>query len=75
MARIIKPGGVFLLITYGQPKTRLHYLCKEKFGWDVEQRTVGTGHPTSPSDYHARFSPHDVLACAVCSQASSSRFG
>lgn len=45
MARIIKPGGVFLLITYGQPKTRLHYLCKEKFGWDVEQRTVGTGHP------------------------------
>ncbi|ELR15315.1 catalytic, putative [Acanthamoeba castellanii str. Neff] len=45
MARIIKPGGVFLLITYGQPKTRLHYLCKEKFGWDVEQRTVAKQAP------------------------------
>jgi hypothetical protein len=50
MARLLKPGGVFLLITYGQPKTRLHYLCKDKYAWDVEQRTVGTAHlPRSPA--------------------------
>jgi len=41
LSRILKPNGVFVLITYGQPKTRLHYLCKDKYKWDVEQRTVG----------------------------------
>lgn len=46
MTRIIKPGGVFVLITYGQPKTRLHYLSKEKYGWEIEQRTVGKLPPT-----------------------------
>jgi len=40
ISRILRPGGVFCLITYGSPKTRLPYLEPEKFCWDVTKLTV-----------------------------------
>eukprot|EP00823_Brevimastigomonas_motovehiculus_P001217 TRINITY_DN11737_c0_g1_i1.p1 TRINITY_DN11737_c0_g1~~TRINITY_DN11737_c0_g1_i1.p1 ORF type:complete len:249 (+),score=66.14 TRINITY_DN11737_c0_g1_i1:158-904(+) len=33
--RVLKRGGVFGIITYGQPATRLPYLEKTKFNWKV----------------------------------------
>jgi len=38
--RILRPGGTFMLITYGEPASRLHYLEKPRYGWKVETQTV-----------------------------------
>jgi len=45
IARVLKPDGVFVCITYGQPSNRLHYLKKKKFNWSVSYKTVAK--PTS----------------------------
>ena len=39
--RLLKRGGVFVLITYGQPSSRLPYLEKAKYCWSVEHRALG----------------------------------
>jgi len=39
--RVLKPGGVFCLVTYGTPQSRISYLEKLKYKWEVEQHTVG----------------------------------
>jgi len=39
--RILKPGGSFLLLTYGQPTSRLPYLERKSFTWTVTYRTLG----------------------------------
>ena len=41
MSRVLKPGGAFIVITYGTPDSRLNYLEKPKYGWRVETFTVG----------------------------------
>jgi len=59
LSRILKPNGVFVLITYGQPKTRLHYLCKDKYKWDVEQRTVAK----AAAGVHEKPDVHYIYIC------------
>ena len=39
--RVLKRGGVFILITYGQTTSRLAYLERPKFSWDVSHVTLG----------------------------------
>lgn len=39
---VLKPNGVFLIISYGQPDNRLSYLEKEEYGWTVDVQTVRT---------------------------------
>lgn len=38
--RVLKPGGLFFLITYGQPSARLPFLEKPRFKWTVKQRAL-----------------------------------
>jgi hypothetical protein len=33
--RVLQPGGVFLLVTLGDPSKRLHLLCKPEYKWQV----------------------------------------
>ncbi|XP_024545098.1 uncharacterized protein LOC9645030 [Selaginella moellendorffii] len=33
--RVLKPGGVFILITYGEPLLRMHHLKHPAFDWKV----------------------------------------
>src|SRR4051794_34272032 len=40
ISRLLKPGGTFMLITYGSPKTRMQYLEPRKYQWDVSKFTV-----------------------------------
>lgn len=40
-ARVLQPGGVFLLITHGNPHRRLPLLRRAEYGWTVETRPVG----------------------------------
>jgi SAM-dependent methyltransferase len=39
--RVLKRGGVFILITYGQTTSRLSYLERPKFSWDVSHVPLG----------------------------------
>mmetsp|Transcript_14963 Transcript_14963/g.47710 ORF Transcript_14963/g.47710 Transcript_14963/m.47710 type:complete len:213 (+) Transcript_14963:14-652(+) len=39
-SRVLKPNGVLLVISYGQPDNRLSYLEKEEYGWTVDVQTV-----------------------------------
>jgi len=41
ISRILKPGGVFLDITYGSPESRLNHLERSQFKWSVSSATVG----------------------------------
>jgi SAM-dependent methyltransferase len=43
VARILRPGGVFLQISFGQPHFRKRLFEKDEFGWNV---TVHTLQPT-----------------------------
>jgi len=40
ISRVLRPGGVFVVVTYGDPPTRLTYLEKPKYGWKVETQTI-----------------------------------
>jgi ubiquinone/menaquinone biosynthesis C-methylase UbiE len=41
VARVLKPGGVFVIITYGEPDSRLEHLESPRYGWTVEHELVG----------------------------------
>ncbi|CAO2825235.1 unnamed protein product [Amaranthus hypochondriacus] len=36
VSRLLKPGGVYLLITYGDPKVRVPYLSRQVYNWKIE---------------------------------------
>lgn len=36
MHRVLKPGGVYVCVSYGVPKTRMGYLQAPGLGWNVE---------------------------------------
>jgi len=40
ISRALRPGGVLIVVTYGDPPTRLTYLEKPKYGWKVETQTI-----------------------------------
>ena len=39
--RVLRPGGCLLVITYGQPSSRLTYLEQRSYEWDVTYETLG----------------------------------
>jgi len=39
--RVLKKGGYFFVITYGQPSSRLNYLEKTKYQWKVSYQLLG----------------------------------
>jgi len=40
MHRVLKPGGTFFIISYGEPKTRLIYLDKPRYNWMVSHQMI-----------------------------------
>lgn len=38
--RVLKPGGVFFIVSYGIPENRLGYLESEDYTWKVQVQTV-----------------------------------
>eukprot|EP01112_Ceratiomyxa_fruticulosa_P024156 TRINITY_DN966_c0_g1_i2.p1 TRINITY_DN966_c0_g1~~TRINITY_DN966_c0_g1_i2.p1 ORF type:complete len:216 (+),score=34.40 TRINITY_DN966_c0_g1_i2:347-994(+) len=54
VSRVLKSGGRFVCVTYGEPSTRLHFLDKSRFSWSLEVYTLekpklGTSTPHPPS--------------------------
>jgi len=39
--RVLKKGGFFFIITYGQPQSRLNYLEKSRYKWKVSYQNLG----------------------------------
>jgi ubiquinone/menaquinone biosynthesis C-methylase UbiE len=39
--RILKPGGKYIQITFGQPHFRKRVLVKPEYNWELQTRTVG----------------------------------
>uniref|UniRef100_A0A0D3DUQ8 Methyltransferase type 11 domain-containing protein n=1 Tax=Brassica oleracea var. oleracea TaxID=109376 RepID=A0A0D3DUQ8_BRAOL len=35
VSRLIKPGGTYFLITYGDPKVRMHHLTPSAYNWNI----------------------------------------
>ncbi|XP_022953338.1 methyltransferase-like protein 13 [Cucurbita moschata] len=57
VSRLLKPGGVYLLITYGDPKARMPYLMRPSYNWKIAlfiiprpgfQRPEGCNTPEKP---------------------------
>jgi len=40
--RVLKPGGVFIYITFAQPHFRKPVLLNSRFDWTLEVKTIGT---------------------------------
>lgn len=40
MCRVLKSGGKLLIFTYGKPESRLCYLKKDDYDWDVNYEII-----------------------------------
>eukprot|EP00999_Lentomonas_sp_LEN2_P000228 NODE_1223_length_947_cov_98.546341_g1177_i0.p1 GENE.NODE_1223_length_947_cov_98.546341_g1177_i0~~NODE_1223_length_947_cov_98.546341_g1177_i0.p1 ORF type:complete len:230 (+),score=40.37 NODE_1223_length_947_cov_98.546341_g1177_i0:133-822(+) len=40
VSRILKRGGHFVVVSYGQPDTRIDHFRRKKLNWEVEHKTV-----------------------------------
>ena len=59
MLRLLRPGGCFMLVTYGDPASRLHHLMRPGLDWGVQ---VGTA-PVAAAATHARVWACHSLSC------------
>ena len=39
--RVLKPGGVYIIISFGEPAARLGYLKGKSLDWKVEHKEIG----------------------------------
>ena len=42
VSRVLKPGGKYIYITFGQPHFRKPHMLKDKYNWTFQQETIGT---------------------------------
>ncbi|KAL0234319.1 hypothetical protein PCE1_001355 [Barthelona sp. PCE] len=53
--RVLKPGGVFICISYGTPDSRLDHFSRHGLNWTTETKTIpkalATDDPSNPSSY------------------------
>merc|ERR1711869_106007 len=40
VSRVLKPNGVYIAVSHGQPSYRLTYLQRNEYGWNVKSYTV-----------------------------------
>jgi len=38
--RVLKPGGVFLMLSYAKGQTRMSYLQKQEFKWKINLESI-----------------------------------
>lgn len=68
VSRVLKPKGVFFIVSFGVPDNRLNYLTKDdSYGWTVATHTVAK--PTiSASAFPSVEDPNGVHYIYVCSK-------
>ena len=65
VSRVLKPNGVFFIVSYGVPDNRLQYLENEDYSWTVTVHTVPkpTVSATAVPDTKDANSVHYVFVC------------
>merc|ERR1711998_421234 len=65
VSRVLKPNGVFFIVSYGVPDNRLQYLENEDYSWTVTVHTVPkpTVSATAVPDTKDANSVHYVYVC------------
>merc|ERR1712216_892738 len=57
-SRVLKPGGTYIVISYGQPDYRLNYFDKPEYNWDIKpaqsvaKPTVSHVEEADPANVH-----------------------
>lgn len=70
--RVLKPNGVYIVISYGIPDNRLTYLENEEYGWKVTVHTVRTScAPCSCARVHPAADVWASTSQAHCQRGSS----
>lgn len=65
ISRVLKPSGVYFIVSYGVPDNRLNYLENDDYGWKVTVHTVAkpTVSATAVPDTKDANSVHYIYAC------------
>jgi len=65
VSRVLKPSGIFYIVSYGVPDNRLNYLEQEDYGWQVTVHTVPkpTVSATAVPDTKDANSVHYIYVC------------
>ncbi|GAM21347.1 hypothetical protein SAMD00019534_045220, partial [Acytostelium subglobosum LB1] len=58
VARVLRPGGFFIVMTYGSPESRLPILDVPSLGWTVHLRLVGTHSEANINECHYVYIMH-----------------
>lgn len=66
VSRVLKPSGVFFVVSYGVPDNRMQYLENEDYSWVVTTHTVPkpTVSATAVPDTKDANSVHYIYVCA-----------
>ena len=66
VSRVLKPSGVFFVVSYGVPDNRMQYLENEDYSWTVTTHTVPkpTVSATAVPDTKDANSVHYIYVCA-----------
>jgi len=72
-SRVLKPKGVFFIVSYGIPENRLQYLQNEDYSWKVDHFTIPkpTVSATSVPDAKDAQSVHYIYICQKGSSSDS----
>ena len=65
-SRVLKPSGILLIVSYGQPDQRLQYLEKDDYNWSVSVHSVPkpTVSAAALPDSHDANSSHYIYTCS-----------
>jgi hypothetical protein len=63
VARVLKPGGVFFMVSHGAPATRLSYLDSRALGWNVQYVALNKPQVNGPEPYVGAPSTHFLYIC------------
>lgn len=61
--RVLAPGGIYVLITFGTPEYRHKYLNKSEFNWKIVQELVVPKPPIAGNDDKEYPNNHYVYIC------------
>mmetsp|Transcript_16397 Transcript_16397/g.55722 ORF Transcript_16397/g.55722 Transcript_16397/m.55722 type:complete len:165 (-) Transcript_16397:298-792(-) len=68
VSRVLKPAGVYIVISYGVPDNRLSYLEKDEFSWSVTVHTVPKPSVSAAAVPEAGGDANSVHYIYVCSK-------
>lgn len=63
ISQLLKPGGAYLVVSYGSPMFRLNHLQKEEFSWNVELQTLEKPTLNTPAEIEEKSNVHYIYIC------------